>query len=440
MAKSMGCARRTFVGCLGCSGILVLLVLFLGLGVAINQPEVPEFTSIDEHMAVEEIHEKAGAVPPGGDQPSKPIRLFIGTSMAEVDIFPGAEPGRVNVEGRYDKANFKLKREIEERDNYIEYRIDLVPKTRPWFYNTDFNDENRLKIVLPRETPLALTVRGNTGTSRIRLGGLALEDADIAHTAGRLDVHMSRPNPVEMEFLRIKSTMGEANIYDAQNFRFARARLKGTMGGMRISNSGDFMRDADIDLKMTMGQSRLELPENVRLEATTRAVMGESRAPRRRKEGKTRVIRLSGKVTMGEQKVFYRTRSPKKEGKNQNLSRLRKLVENISQDENVGEVLDEVLALVSDAEAMGLSRQQLDKLGKRLMEDEHLEEALRLFRINAERFPEYAGVHDSLGEALARSGRIEEAVEALKRSLELDADNDYTRALLKKLKARIPEQ
>ena len=437
----MGCARRTFIGCLGCSGILILLALFFGVGVLVNQPEEPKFTSIDENMVVAEIHEEAGAVTVGGNMPHKPIRLFIGTSLADVEIVSGGKPGQVNVDGRFDEANFELEREVEEHEDYIAYHLQLKPKRSSWFL-ADFGDqENRLKIVLPAETPLALTVRTNTGYTNMQLGGLVLDDVDITHTSGRIDVRMNAPNPVEMDNFRLKGTMGDVNIYDVQNFRFGHARLKGTMGALRVSNSGDFLRDADIDMKVTMGQARLELPENVRLEARTKAIMGDSRTPRRQTEGKNTVVRLNGKVTMGEQKVFYRTRSPKGEKNLVSLAGLEGILGQLGDDERLTEVMDTLMQhLAEHPEAMNISKKQMDKMGKRLLEQDHLDEALRLFEINVMRHPDYAGAYDSLGEALARKGNLQEAMDALTKSLDLDADNDYTRDLLRQLKDKLAQQ
>ena len=52
-----------------------------------------------------------------------------------------------------------------------------------------------------------------------------------------------------------------------------------------------------------------------------------------------------------------------------------------------------------------------------------LDEALAVFELNATLHPDSANVHDSLGEALMKSDRTDEAVASYRRSLELDPTN-----------------
>lgn len=61
-------------------------------------------------------------------------------------------------------------------------------------------------------------------------------------------------------------------------------------------------------------------------------------------------------------------------------------------------------------------------------------DAVALFRLNAETYPESWNVHDSLGEGLATIGRRDEAIAAYERSLELNPDNTNGRAVLDRLR------
>lgn len=63
------------------------------------------------------------------------------------------------------------------------------------------------------------------------------------------------------------------------------------------------------------------------------------------------------------------------------------------------------------------------------------EAAVEAFRFNAERFPDSANAHDSLGEALAKAGRIEEAVASYRRALGLDPRLSSSRVALDRLDA-----
>ncbi len=82
---------------------------------------------------------------------------------------------------------------------------------------------------------------------------------------------------------------------------------------------------------------------------------------------------------------------------------------------------------------------ELNTLGYRLLRTERGREAVAIFQLNAENHPDSWNVWDSLGEALFRNGRIEEALEAHRRSLELNPDQ-YRTDLAVLLEQREAEQ
>ena len=69
-----------------------------------------------------------------------------------------------------------------------------------------------------------------------------------------------------------------------------------------------------------------------------------------------------------------------------------------------------------------LSEASINVAGYGYLEAEQLEPALALLSYNARRFPTSANVHDSLGEALEKAGRLEEARSSFKRAYELGTE------------------
>jgi hypothetical protein len=61
------------------------------------------------------------------------------------------------------------------------------------------------------------------------------------------------------------------------------------------------------------------------------------------------------------------------------------------------------------------------------------EEAVRVFELNASLYPDSWNAHDSLGEAFAANGRMDEAIRSYRRSLVLNPENENARAALEKL-------
>jgi cytochrome c-type biogenesis protein CcmH/NrfG len=64
----------------------------------------------------------------------------------------------------------------------------------------------------------------------------------------------------------------------------------------------------------------------------------------------------------------------------------------------------------------------------------NLREAITVLRINANLFPQSANCWDSLGEAYAKDGQKDKAIQAYEYVLELDPKNENAKVQLVKLK------
>lgn len=75
----------------------------------------------------------------------------------------------------------------------------------------------------------------------------------------------------------------------------------------------------------------------------------------------------------------------------------------------------------------------VNALGYRFLRAERTDDAVAVFRLNARAFPESANVWDSLGEGLLAADDREGALEAYRRSLALDPDNENARDVVERL-------
>jgi glyoxylase-like metal-dependent hydrolase (beta-lactamase superfamily II) len=83
---------------------------------------------------------------------------------------------------------------------------------------------------------------------------------------------------------------------------------------------------------------------------------------------------------------------------------------------------------------------ELNRLGYRFLGQGRLDEAIAVFRLNVERFPDSWNVYDSLGEAHAAKGETERAIELYRRSVELNPDNTNGVQALERLSAGAPAE
>lgn len=112
----------------------------------------------------------------------------------------------------------------------------------------------------------------------------------------------------------------------------------------------------------------------------------------------------------------------------------------------VSEVLNQEGIKAAKSKYSELKKEQLDLYGERefiyefsqlgysLLLSGHMAEAIEIYKMNAESFPNSAKVFDDLGEAYMFNGNKELAIKYYSKSLELDSNNLRVKAMLSKLK------
>lgn len=81
---------------------------------------------------------------------------------------------------------------------------------------------------------------------------------------------------------------------------------------------------------------------------------------------------------------------------------------------------------------------EINRLGYDLLGRRRTADAVAIFRLNVERYPESANAHDSLGEGLAELGQTDAAISHYRESLRLDPSNDNATRRIEALEARRP--
>jgi tetratricopeptide (TPR) repeat protein len=82
-----------------------------------------------------------------------------------------------------------------------------------------------------------------------------------------------------------------------------------------------------------------------------------------------------------------------------------------------------------------LDESELNTLGYQLIKDGKVKEAIRIFQLNAEAYPQSSNAFDSLGEAYRDDGNVPEAVANYQKAVQLKPKNGNALAMLRKLNA-----
>ncbi|HKP73283.1 MAG TPA: tetratricopeptide repeat protein, partial [Pyrinomonadaceae bacterium] len=76
---------------------------------------------------------------------------------------------------------------------------------------------------------------------------------------------------------------------------------------------------------------------------------------------------------------------------------------------------------------------ELNTLGYQLLAAKKIKEAIEIFKLNAEAYPQAANTYDSLGEAYMLAGERELALQSYKKSVELNPQNTNAATIIKNL-------
>ena len=90
----------------------------------------------------------------------------------------------------------------------------------------------------------------------------------------------------------------------------------------------------------------------------------------------------------------------------------------------------------SSAPAQLSPERSINSAGYALMTDGKLKEAIELFKMNVQLYPQSWNVYDSLGEAYANAGETALAIQNYEKSLQLNPKNETGKAALAKLKGK----
>ncbi len=77
---------------------------------------------------------------------------------------------------------------------------------------------------------------------------------------------------------------------------------------------------------------------------------------------------------------------------------------------------------------------ELNTLGYQLLRMNKIIEAIEIFKLNVEAYPQSSNVYDSLGEAYMIQGNKEQAIMNYEKSLEINPENTNAVEMLKKLR------
>lgn len=102
----------------------------------------------------------------------------------------------------------------------------------------------------------------------------------------------------------------------------------------------------------------------------------------------------------------------------------------------VDNALTEFSKMKDNKDEYVVRERELNQLGYNLLLENKVTEAVKVFKLNVDLYPDSWNVYDSYGEALAAAGDTENAILNYKKSIELNPENNGGKEMLKKLEGK----
>ncbi len=267
---------------------------------ATDQPQMGEVLPLPE---LEEFPQESGSETPG--------RVVLNLKMGEFIIRPGPADEPIRIDADYDAGSFELTEELTALDDDWTYEVNFDSKRG--FLGLIFGGgrhdiDNRIEITIPRGHPIELVGEIGMGELEADLGGLWVRRVDVELGMGDHFVEFSDPLPYPMESFRAESSMGSVEVRSLGDASPSTVDVSHSMGEVLLDLTGAWQDDAEIEVDFSMGECRVWLPEDVRVDVEQASVgLGESSIDRPRtdppEDAPTLTLRVNG--SMGEADIEY---------------------------------------------------------------------------------------------------------------------------------------
>ena len=119
---------------------------------------------------------------------------------------------------------------------------------------------------------------------------------------------------------------------------------------------------------------------------------------------------------------------------------MRLALEAAANDGDAKAVIAKYRELESEQPADGFGENLLNNLGYAFLGRDRVDDAIAIFELNVEEYPDAFNPYDSLGEAYMKKGELELAIRNYEKSVELNPRNQNGARMIEKLRAQLAEK
>lgn len=283
-----GCFKYGCVGCLSLGALSVALIFLVS---AIHLTVEPEDPRPEERSLSQDLPQPPAIRYPAADAPKMPGdvtlpepprspagRVVLDLSMGEFIVRPGPEGEPIHVDADFDAGAFELTENFEETADGWTYEVKFASRRGflGMLFGGGHQGNNRVEVTIPRGQPIDLVGEIGLGESEIDLGGLWLRQVDLDFGAGDHFVEFREPLPFPMESFVVDASVGELEVRHLGEASPRTVEVDHGIGELFVDLQGSWRQDATVDVDFGIGESRLWLPDNVRVDIERASVaLGE---------------------------------------------------------------------------------------------------------------------------------------------------------------------
>lgn len=154
--KKSSCLKKLAIGCGSLFLCFVLLGFALFISASLNKPKPADQQQLSVSESFGGNAETSLNLPDGSPNFGKPVKLVLDLSMLNFDLVPHTASKKIEIESDYDVANFELETKVDEKDDYILYKVSFKNKRTllGMLLQGGINDQdihNRVKVMIPKD-------------------------------------------------------------------------------------------------------------------------------------------------------------------------------------------------------------------------------------------------------------------------------------------------
>ena len=250
-----------------------------------------------------------------------------------------------------------------------------------------------------------------------------------------------RSGNIDWSIVSVNDSLRESRVFELLDSNLVRTSLDYSNAAMIFQHGGDTIASGMAVKMMTNAIARDTTIDKWLLAAAIDRDLMRRKQPQiygtqyvKMKDEPWKLYDMDTTKISDEERIEYGVRTLSQQRERVEMMNKKKLSELLA----TGTEIDEIVMFCLDQDVKNseydLSQSGINRFGYQLMGEGKDEDALKIFKLNTQLYPNGANTYDSYGECLLKLGLKEEGIKAYKKSLELDPKNRNAKRVLEEIK------